>query len=146
MSQRHFDGGRAEPSGADGASGIELAVNGTLMRGFELNDRLVAAGGRFVRSTSTAACYLLYSIDDEYPAMVRDDSGGAIEVEVWRLSPVGLIEVLAAEPPGLCIGRISLADGNTVLGVLGEPWVCKEAADITAHGGWRGYVNRVDAT
>ena len=127
---------------ADAAEGIDLAVNGTLMRGFDLNDRLVAAGGRFVRTATTAGCYRLYSIGDRYPAMVRNDSGGAIDVEVWRLPPEALGDLLLGEPPGLCIGRASLADGKTVLAVLGEPWVCEDATDITAHGGWRGYVDR----
>jgi len=26
--------------------------------------------------------------------------------------------------------------------VLGEPWVCKDAVDITVYGGWRSYVDR----
>jgi hypothetical protein len=124
------------------AEGIDLAVNGTLMRGFDLNDRLVSAGASFVQATRTAECYRLYSIGDQYPAMLRDDSGGTIDVEMWRLPPGALGDLLLSEPPGLCIGRASLADGQTVLAVLGEPWVCEDAVDITAFGGWHGYVNR----
>ena len=126
----------------DDAEGIDLAVNGTLMRGLALNDRLVSAGARFIQATTTAGCYRLYSIGDQYPAMLRDDSGSAIDVEVWRLPPEAVGDLLLSEPPGLCIGRAVLADGGTVLAVLGEPWVCEDAVDITAHGGWRGYVNR----
>ena len=41
-----------------------LAVNGTLMRGLELNPNLLAVGATFVREDQTDACYRLWSIDD----------------------------------------------------------------------------------
>lgn len=120
---------------------IELAVNGTLMRGLELNQNLLDVGGRFVRETTTAPIYRLWSIDDRYPAMVRVATGGvAIAVEVWAVPPVGLATVLAREPPGLAIGKVRLADGAEVLGVLGEPLVCEGQREITAYGGWRAYL------
>jgi len=34
---------------------IRLAVNGTLMRGFELNGNLIAAGASFARETTTGS-------------------------------------------------------------------------------------------
>ena len=51
-------------------SSIELAVNGTLMRGLPLNDNLLSAGGSFVRDATTAACYRLWSIGDRHPGMM----------------------------------------------------------------------------
>jgi len=62
-----------------------LAVNGTLMRGLELNPNLLAVGA------------------------------------VWDVPPAGLADVLIKEPPGLCIGKVTLEDGGEALGVLGEP-------------------------
>src|SRR5262249_12820594 len=47
---------------------VRLAVNGTLMRGLALNDNLLAAGATFVRETTTAPHYRLWSIDDRHPA------------------------------------------------------------------------------
>ena len=131
-----------ELSEADDTDGIDLAVNGTLMRGLALNYRLVDAGACFIQATTTAPCFRLFSIGDQYPAMLRDDSGGRIEVEGWRLPPEAFGDLLISEPPGLCIGRASLAGGETVLAVLAEPWVCEDAADITAYGGWRAYTDR----
>ena len=120
---------------------VILAVNGTLMRGLELNGNLVKAGGRFVRATKTAPLYRLYSIRDVHPAMLRVESGGAaIALELWELPPQGLVSVLLAEPAGLSIGKIVLEDKSEVLGVLGEPWLCRDAPEITRHGGWRAYV------
>jgi gamma-glutamylcyclotransferase (GGCT)/AIG2-like uncharacterized protein YtfP len=120
---------------------VRLAVNGTLMRGLELNGNLVAAGATFVEETRTAPVYRLWSIDDRHPAMIRVDDGGgaAIAVEVWSVPPEGLAAILLKEPPGLCIGKVRLEDGREVLGVLGEPALCAGQREITTSGGWRAY-------
>jgi len=118
-----------------------LAVNGTLMRGLELNGNLLATGATFVRETRTAPGYRLWSIADRHPAMVRVAAGGAaIAVEVWSVPAAGLAEILLKEPPGLAIGKVRLEDGSEVLGVLGEPILCEGHREITAHGGWRAYL------
>jgi hypothetical protein len=118
-----------------------LAVNGTLMRGLELNGNLQRAGASFVREARTAAEYRLYSIGDRHPAMQRVLAGGAsIALELWDAPPEGIASVLRDEPAGLCIGKVALEDGTEVLGVLGEPWLCQGAVEITRHGGWRAYV------
>ncbi len=59
-----------------------------------------------------------------------------------RSGPVpcsGLAFILLAEPAGLSIGKVKLADGRTVLGVLGEPVLCTGQREITPHKGWRAY-------
>jgi len=121
--------------------GVKLAVNGTLMRGLELNGNLLDVGAIFVREAATAPTYRLWSIDDRHPAMLRVASGGAaVAVEVWAVPPEGLARVLLQEPPGLCIGKVRLADGEEVLGVLGEPILCQGQREITSYGGWRAYL------
>jgi hypothetical protein len=118
-----------------------LAVNGTLMRGLELNPNLVAAGATFVREDATEACYRLWSIDDRHPAMIRSPGAGTrIALEVWEVPLAGLAQILLAEPPGLAIGKVLLRDGSVVLGVLGEPFLCEGQKEITRFGGWRAYV------
>jgi hypothetical protein len=120
---------------------VLLAVNGTLMRGLELNANLVEAGATFVREARTAPVYRLWSIDDRHPAMIRvADGGTAIGLEVWSVPPEGLAGILLKEPPGLCIGKIRLEDGSETLGVLGEPALCEGQREITSYGGWRAYV------
>jgi hypothetical protein len=121
-----------------------LAVNGTLMRGLELNPNLLKIGATFVRETATAPNYRLWSIQDRHPAMLRFNSGGSsIAVEVWSLLPDGLVSVLCAEPPGLTVGKVLLIDGTEVLGVLGEPFLCENQIEITGYGGWRKYIEDV---
>ena len=123
-----------------------LAVNGTLMRGLELNGNLVAVGATFLGETRTAPAYRLWSIGDRHPAMLRVREGGAaIAVEVWDVPPAGIASILSKEPPGLCIGTVRLEDGTDVLGVLGEPMLCEGQQEITQHGGWRAYVADRDA-
>jgi gamma-glutamylcyclotransferase (GGCT)/AIG2-like uncharacterized protein YtfP len=123
------------------SSTVLLAVNGTLMRGLELNANLVSAGAEFVRETATAPVYRLWSIGDRHPAMMRSETGGAaIMVEVWSVPAEGIAAILQNEPPGLCVGKVRLVDGVEVLGVLGESVLCEGQREITSFGGWRPYI------
>lgn len=125
------------------APNVLLAVNGTLMRGLELNPNLIAVGAEFVRETMTTPVYRLWSIGDRHPAMMRVESGGvSIAVEVWSVPAQGLASILQNEPAGLCIGKVRLVDGTEVLGVLGEPILCEGQLEITSFGGWRSYIAR----
>ena len=120
---------------------ILLAVNGTLMRGLELNPNLVNAGATFVREAHTAPAYRIWTIGDRHPAMMRFSEGGQrVALEVWDIPAAGLAQVLLSEPPGLSIGKVMLDDGSVVLGVLGEPFLCEGEREITQYGGWRAYV------
>ena len=120
---------------------VLLAVNGTLMRGLELNPNLLAVKAAFVRAAGTEPVYRLWSINDRHPAMVRVKHGGvAVEVEVWSVPASGVASILLKEPAGLSIGKVKLNDGSEVLGVLGEPVLCEGQKEITSFGGWRAYV------
>jgi hypothetical protein len=120
---------------------LSLAVNGTLMRGLELNGNLLNVGATFVREAETEPAYRLWSIDDRHPAMLRVREGGAaIALEIWDVPVAGLTAILLQEPPGLCIGKVRLSDGEVVLGVLGEPILCENKQEITQWGGWRTYI------
>ena len=121
-----------------------LAVNGTLMRGLELNPNMIAAGATFVREDETEACYRIWSIGDRHPAMQRVSpaagGGTRVALELWDVPLAGLASILQNEPPGLSIGKVLLKDGSVVLGVLGEPFLCEGQREITAFGGWRAYM------
>ena len=123
-------------------SDVPLAVNGTLMRGLELNHNMEAAKATFVREAQTEPAYRLWTINDEHPAMLRvtDGTGTKVAVEVWSVPAAGLVGILLNEPPGLCIGKVRLEDGSIVLGVLGEPALVEGHREITSYGGWRDYL------
>jgi hypothetical protein len=122
---------------------VELAVNGTLMRGYELNRNLTELGCEFVREAQTAPVYRLWSIAGRHPGMIRTTAGdGApIAVEVWRVPLAGVAAVLLREPPGLSIGKIELDDGTETLGVLAEPALVEGHPEITHLGGWRAFTH-----
>ena len=60
------------------------------------------------------------------------------EAEVF--ADAGIADILLKEPPGLCIGKVTLADGSDTLGVLGEPLLCEGQREITSYRGWRAYI------
>ena len=123
---------------------VHLAVNGTLMQGLELNENLLSVGATFLRSTTTEPAYRLWSIEDRHPAMLKvTEEGAAIVVEVWAVPASGVSTLLMLEPAGLCIGKVQLSDGEEVLGVLGEPFLCEGKREITQFGGWRSYMQEV---
>lgn len=120
---------------------VYLAVNGTLMRGLELNANMELVEAEFAREAFTESSYRLWSINDRHPAMMRFSVGGAaIAVEIWAVPASKMAFLLLLEPPGLCIGKVRLADGEEVLGVIGEPILCEGKREITAWGGWRAYI------
>ena len=120
---------------------LVLAVNGTLMRGLELENNLKQAKALFIKESKTEKAYRLFSINDQYPAMIKVASGGnTVDVELYEISEEGLKEVLSKEPPGLTIKEITLIDGTSVQGVIGLESITKGQKEITAYGGWRNYL------
>ena len=119
---------------------LVLAVNGTLMRGLELENNLKAVNAVFIKESQTEKAYRLYTIDDKYPAMVKDEGGSAIDVELYEISEEGMKEVLSKEPEGLTIQEITLIDGSKVQGVVGLSFIIKDRKEITQYGGWRNYL------
>ncbi|WP_449350117.1 allophanate hydrolase [Streptomyces shaanxiensis] len=121
-----------------------LAVVGAHLTGQPLNPQLLALGARLDRTTTTAPVYHLHALrtDPPKPGLVHVGDGGAeIEVEVWRLPADGLGRLLTLLPRPMTLGKVQLADGSEVPGFLCEPSALVNAADITAHGGWRPYLN-----
>lgn len=111
------------------------------MRGLELNDNLLAVGASYVRDAVTEPCYRCWSIDDLYPGMMRVKRGGvAIAVEIWAVPAPGVCQIILKEPPGLCLGKVRLADGEEVLGIVAESILCEGQREITQYGGWRAYL------
>jgi len=118
---------------------VDIAVNGTLMRGLELEPNLINLGAKFVRDDYTEPMYRLYSIDDIHPGMIRLPASGlekmipvSVAIEIWSVPASGIATLLGKEPPGLSIGKIKLKDGGTeLLGVLAEPALIAGKRDIS---------------
>ncbi|MDM9629794.1 allophanate hydrolase [Rhizobium sp. S152] len=131
-------------AGIDDA-GIDIVVVGAHLSGMPLNVQLRDLYAQFMREARTTDSYRLYALAGQVPAKpglirVAQGTGGAIDVEVWRLTPDAFGRFVAAIPSPLGIGSISLSDGTAVKGFLVEAAAISGATDITAYGGWRNYV------
>ncbi len=124
--------------------GIEIVVVGAHLSGMPLNRELLALKGAsaarrprqqtIVSSPCPTRCR-------RSPACCAWRRGrGAIEVEVWKLSPDGFGRFVAAIPGPLGIGTLQLADGTSAKGFLVEAVAVEGGKDITSFGGWRAYV------
>ncbi|HTJ79187.1 MAG TPA: allophanate hydrolase [Rariglobus sp.] len=124
---------------------ITLAVCGAHLRGQPLNKQLTELGARFIEATTTAPHYRLYALANTTPPkpglvrMPAGETGAAIAVETYALSPEAFGRFVASAPSPMVIGTAELADGTSVKSFLCEPCALAEALDITSFGGWISY-------
>jgi allophanate hydrolase len=123
-----------------------LAVCGAHLSGLPLNPQLVAWGGRLRIRARTAAGYRLFRLPGAgvpRPGLVNTGDGpaGGIAVEVWQLPQQAVGALLDAVPPPLGFGRVVLDDGSVVAGFTAPAEAVRDAADVSAFGGWRGYLS-----
>lgn len=127
---------------------MELVVCGAHLQGLPLNHQLTERGGVLVSTTQSAPRYKLFALaggPPKRPAMLRDENGQAIEVEVWRLPIEAVGSFLAGIPAPLGLGQVELADGSWKCGFICTAGALNEggeAEDITEFGGWRGWLKR----
>ncbi|WP_333806913.1 allophanate hydrolase, partial [Phenylobacterium sp.] len=68
--------------------GVKLCVVGAHLHGMPLHWQLTSRNARLVARTRTAPCYRLYAMAGSTPpkpALVHDETGGSLEVEVYEL-------------------------------------------------------------
>ncbi len=126
-------------------STVRVAVVGAHLSGMPLNSQLTERGARLVTRATTAPHYRLYALPGTVPPKpglqrVADGQGARIAVEIWEMPVEHYGSFVALIPAPLCIGTLALDDGGGVQGFLCEARALEGAQDITAHGGWRAYV------
>jgi allophanate hydrolase len=122
---------------------VKLAVVGAHLEGMPLHWQLTSRNATFVGAFETAPTYRLYAMADSVPpkpALVFDEGGAAIKLEVYELGVAEFGSFVVDVPPPLAIGTVTLADGSSVKGFVAEPRALAGAEDITALGGWRAYI------
>ena len=122
---------------------LRIVVCGAHLAGLPLNHQLLGRGARLIEATRTASGYRLHALPGGppyRPALVRDASGRAIEVEVWELPSAEIGSFLAGIGAPLGLGKLQLADGRWESGFICEHGVLESAIDITEFGGWRAYL------
>ncbi len=138
-----------EPAPASPAADtVTLAVCGAHLRGQPLHGQLTALGARFLAATTTSPDYQLYALANTTPpkpGLVRAtaETGAAIAVETYALTPAAFGRFAAAVPPPLVIGTATLADGGSVKSFLCEPRALEGSLNITGFGGWIAYRSQV---
>ena len=125
------------------ADGPLLMVVGAHLSGQPLNRELSGRGARLCGAARTAPLYRLFALDTDppKPGLVHVQRGGVeIQGELWQLPGATLEAVVTDLPEPLAIGPVKTADGATVLGFLCQPSATAGQRDISAFGGWRGYL------
>jgi len=118
---------------------MTVAVVGLHLSGEPRNHELLDRGATLTGVARTAPCYRMYRLPSGAPGLVREESGGSIEVELWQV-PAGRVgSFLSGIAAPLGLGRVALDDGTEVTGFLCEAYAVAGAPDITASGGWRNY-------
>ncbi|MDT4941300.1 MAG: hypothetical protein QOJ34_1389 [Pseudonocardiales bacterium] len=117
-----------------------MFLNGTAMRGGDMHH--LVGDSAFLGAARTAPRYRFHAVDDRYPALEDVGADGvSVEGELYEMDYPQLREVLLpAEPDGLELGVIELADGTGSLAmVLRRPRPNLPTSDISAFGSWRAY-------
>ena len=73
------------------------------------------------------------------PGLLRDEGGqgGAIEIEIYALTPEAFGKFVHQIPSPLGIGKIETAIGEYVSGFVCEPYALEGAEELTDLGSWR---------
>lgn len=124
---------------------VTVAVVGAHLSGMPLNHQLTDRGARLFGITRTAPHYRLYLLPDATPpkpGLLRyaDESGCAIEVELWRMPVEHFGSFVAQIPAPLAIGTLVLEDKSTAQGFLCEGHAVTRARDISGFGSWRNFI------
>lgn len=134
------------------ATHLALAVVGAHLSGMPLNAQLTERGAVLEQVTTTAARYRLFALAHTQPPKPglqrlaeEEPQGAAIVVEVWWLPLSAVGSFLALVPPPLALGSVELVDGRWVHGFVCEGHALADAHDVTAHGGWRAYIQSLQS-
>ncbi|MFN7194125.1 MAG: allophanate hydrolase, partial [Rhodospirillales bacterium] len=119
------------------------------LTGMPLNSQLTHRSAKLVRVAATAKSYRLYALANTTPpkpGLVRvDRAGEAIALEIWEMSLAAFGSFVAEVPAPMAIGTLELDDGTWCKGFVCEPGALADAEDITAHRGWRAYLQHRNA-
>jgi allophanate hydrolase len=122
-----------------------VAVCGAHLSGLPLNHQLTDRGAYLLEKTHTSEKYQLYALPGGppyRPGLVRNESGSAIEIEIWAMPLDQFGSFVAGIPAPLGIGTLETASGEWVQGFVCESYAIAEAAEITDLGGWKAYLEQ----
>ncbi|MFK7864362.1 MAG: allophanate hydrolase [Pseudohongiellaceae bacterium] len=120
---------------------VDVVVCGAHLEGQPLNWQLVDRGAVIKAKTNTKPAYALYALPDgKRPALVPENRGSAIEVEVWTMPVAEFGSFVAGIPSPLGIGKVELESGESLPGFICEHGGLADATNVSEFGGWRAYL------
>lgn len=123
---------------------LSILLFGAHMSGLPLNGQVLSLGAEIVGEVQTAPKYKIVYLPEPVPhrpGIVRVAEGGiSVAAEEWRFPKAALGDLLSTIQQPLGLGQIELSDGRKVHGFLCEASAADTAEDISASGGWRGYL------
>jgi len=140
-----FTGEAVPPRKSAAPAKIPVVVCGAHLEGLPLHWQLADRGATLRARTKTAPVYRMYVIPSSgslppRPALIRDESGAAIDVEVWELDFAAFGDFVSKIPAPLGIGKVLLESGEEVPGFIAEPRAAIGAEEITSLGGWKAWL------
>ena len=146
-SRTYYGGIDDNDAAKNGNEIVQVAIFGLSLSGEKRNPELVELGARLQQTTTTAPLYRLFVLSGKpsRAALLRqsesegEGGGFAIETEIWEIPLARFGRFAASLDSPLGLGRVQLADGSEVIGVLCEAWAVQGAVDISGYGGWRAY-------
>ncbi|MCU1593037.1 MAG: Allophanate hydrolase [Frankiales bacterium] len=118
------------------ATGSTVVVVGAHLSGLPLSSQLVSRGGTLLRRSRTAASYTMLRVPTGVPRPALVPGSSSYEVEVWELPTQGLGELLELVGPPLRLGQVTLADGSSAVGFVGDASLLQGAERIPVSS-WR---------
>ena len=124
---------------------IPVVVCGAHLQGLPLNWQLSERGATLLEKTQTASKYRMYALPGGppyRPGLIRDEqSGVAIDAEIWSVPKDQFGSFVANIPAPLGIGKVEIQDGRWLPGFICEAYIVKESQDISEHSSWKKYLN-----
>ncbi len=125
---------------------IDILVCGAHLSGLPLNWQLIERGATLKQVVDTAPIYRMYALEGGpplRPGLIRDEKeGAAIAAEVWSVPAKNFGSFVEDVPSPLGIGKVILANGQSVLGFICEPVGICGAIEVTSFGGWRAWLQQ----
>ncbi|MEO0511219.1 MAG: allophanate hydrolase, partial [Verrucomicrobiota bacterium] len=132
------------PKATEAEDRMSLLLFGAHMNGLPLNPQVLGLGATFLGEVQTAPNYKMVYLPEpapHRPGIVRISEGGvSIAAEEWSFPKAALGEFLDTIHQPLGLGQIEVSDGRRVHGFLCEAATAESAEDISACGGWRGFI------
>lgn len=128
---------------------IDILVCGAHLEGLPLNWQLKERGATLKTKTHTAPAYRFYALAGGPPfrpgLIFDEESGTAIEVEIWSMPSDQFGSFVNGIPSPLGIGKVRIADNTEVSGFICEAYAIEGAEEITHLGSWRSYLTSKEA-